>query len=201
MNYFIQQGGQTIGPYDGNQIIDLLRSHQVSMSDLCSPEGMDYWQPLGNMIDPAQLAAPVAAPVAAPPAKRTTNALGCTALVLFLAVVVVVVIAKFGGSGTGDLGGQEERAPWNAGKGFVLKSLKAPSTAKFPGAYESNVGWQSAGADRWQVWGYVDSQNGFGAMIRNEWKAVVEKRGSDWYRLYLKLGDEEIGDRALWKKD
>ena len=55
----------------------------------------------------------------------------------------------------------------------IKKTLKAPSTAKFVDvqAYElSNL------KDVWAVNGYVDSQNSYGAMIRNQWEVQLDYR-------------------------
>lgn len=49
-------------------------------------------------------------------------------------------------------------------KKFVEQSLKAPSTAEFASFSESKI--QPIGGDNWEVSSFVDSQNGFGAMIR-----------------------------------
>ena len=55
----------------------------------------------------------------------------------------------------------------------IEKILKAPSTAKFVDveAYEL-----SNEKDVWAVNGYVDSQNSFGAMIRNQWEVQLDYR-------------------------
>ncbi|MEI6597335.1 MAG: hypothetical protein WCL13_03995 [bacterium] len=56
----------------------------------------------------------------------------------------------------------------------VIKDiLKAPSTAKFVDveAYEL-----SNEKDVWAVNGYVDSQNSFSAMIRNQWEVQLDYR-------------------------
>lgn len=56
-----------------------------------------------------------------------------------------------------------------AAKIVVKDQLKAPSTAKFPWDFDSYTVMRY-GRD-FTVTGYVDSQNGFGAMIRSEWVA------------------------------
>lgn len=54
---------------------------------------------------------------------------------------------------------------------FVTDNLKAPSTAKFPSC--RNVIIHKLEANTWIVNGYVDSQNGFGAMIRTKYSAEI----------------------------
>jgi hypothetical protein len=34
--------------------------------------------------------------------------------------------------------------------------------------------------DLWQVTGYVDAQNSYGAMLRTKWYVKVKKIGDDW---------------------
>ncbi len=57
-----------------------------------------------------------------------------------------------------------------AAQQFVEKSLKSPSTAEFPGLFKSTV--TKKGSDTYYISSYVDSENGFGAMIRSNY--VVE---------------------------
>ncbi len=58
-------------------------------------------------------------------------------------------------------------------KSVIEGVLKSPSTAKFSSveAYEL-----SNEKDVWSVNGYVDSQNGFGAMLRNVWEVKLDYR-------------------------
>lgn len=49
--------------------------------------------------------------------------------------------------------------------------LKAPSTAKFANVRAYELTDQK---DIWEVNGYVDSQNGFGAMIRSQWEVQLD---------------------------
>jgi Sel1 repeat-containing protein len=80
-----------------------------------------------------------------------------------------------------------------AGKSFVAKALKSPSTAQF-----SNVGAGKHGAT-WRVSGLVDSQNTFGGMMRAEWFVAVRRVQSDsWECAYLKVGEQEAGDSSAY---
>lgn len=58
-------------------------------------------------------------------------------------------------------------------KSIIEDMLKSPSTAKFSNvdAYEL-----SNEKDVWAVNGYVDSQNGFGAMLRSTWEVQLDYR-------------------------
>lgn len=61
-------------------------------------------------------------------------------------------------------------------KDLVTRQLKAPSTADFPWSYSDRV--TRLGGCKYAVVGYVDAQNGFGAMIRTTFLADVEYRPS-----------------------
>jgi uncharacterized protein YceK len=60
---------------------------------------------------------------------------------------------------------------------FVKQQLKAPATAEF----DSGPGVQSGKA--WVVEGTVDSENSFGAMLRNDFRCKVKYLGNDEWRL------------------
>ena len=55
-------------------------------------------------------------------------------------------------------------------KPAICNQLKSPASAQFPADLVSIVGDDLRG---YQVSGYVDSQNGYGAMIRNDFSATV----------------------------
>lgn len=56
---------------------------------------------------------------------------------------------------------------------WVRDGLKAPSTAKF------SEQWV-AGAGPWTVYGKVDAENSFGAMLRQSWTCEVVLDGATW---------------------
>lgn len=60
-------------------------------------------------------------------------------------------------------------------EGVVEKMLKAPSTAKFSQQREVD----DLGEGRYRVKSFVDSQNGFGAMIRSDWETVLKYNSGD----------------------
>ena len=55
-------------------------------------------------------------------------------------------------------------------KPYVCKQLKSPASAQFPMDAIYIIGNSNAG---YHIKGFVDSQNGFGAMIRNDFSAEV----------------------------
>lgn len=61
----------------------------------------------------------------------------------------------------------------------VIKSiLKSPSTAEFPNTSEYTIA--TDGDTSWTVIGYVDAQNGFGAMLRSQWIVDCKCAAGKW---------------------
>ncbi|KPM65568.1 hypothetical protein HB13667_11655 [Pseudomonas putida] len=56
---------------------------------------------------------------------------------------------------------------------FVKQRLKSPASANFPYVNDSGVDVFADGACGYSVSAYVDSQNGFGAMIRSSYQAKI----------------------------
>ena len=55
----------------------------------------------------------------------------------------------------------------------VEENLKSPSSAKFPSIIDSKVSVKKLAENKYSVSAYVDSQNSFGAMIRNYYTCTV----------------------------
>ena len=62
---------------------------------------------------------------------------------------------------------------------FVTDRLKSPSSAEFAGADSVTP----LGDDQYEVTASVDSQNGFGAMIRTEYVCTIQDSGDDTWNL------------------
>lgn len=76
-------------------------------------------------------------------------------------------------------------------KMFIENTLKAPTTAKWPNIFEFGVAQKTDKKgnlikDVWEVSGYVDAQNSFGAMIRTQWYVKLKKDGKSWALLDIK---------------
>lgn len=72
----------------------------------------------------------------------------------------------------------------------VLRYLKAPSSAKFSStfAFEKTIG-------KWIASGAVDSQNSFGAMLRDQWLVVLQENpGGNPESIYVRIGDTQHGE-------
>lgn len=77
---------------------------------------------------------------------------------------------------------------------IVSSVLKAPSTAEFQNSWEMVV---ARNGNLVAVQGYVDSQNGFGAMIRSDFIVefnVIDIGSFSYETQYIRIGDEEIGE-------
>ena len=62
---------------------------------------------------------------------------------------------------------------------FVERRLKAPGTAKFSHVWDSTI--SGSGGGPYEIDGYVDAQNSFGALLRNRYSCSVEaSSGKSW---------------------
>lgn len=96
--------------------------------------------------------------------------LGCLGLIAIF--VVFMLWGSIAGDDEPDVPDQYEAKAQC--EGFADKRLKAPATADYDlAAVES--------AESWTVTGTVDSENGFGAMIRSEVRCVLHFAGDTAY--------------------
>ncbi len=96
---------------------------------------------------------------------------GCLAVLALFAAFLVYAFS------TSDDDGDESGYAKVACEGFVEDRLRSPASADF-----SDTSVVRAG-DTYTVTGAVDSQNGFGAMIRNTYRCEVSRVGDDQWRL------------------
>ena len=77
------------------------------------------------------------------------------------------------------------------GQEFVVKRLKAPSTAKFPYITDDGVQTQYVGDCTHKIVGYVDAQNGFGAMLRTRYYLKIKSnpQTDSWALLEIKINN------------
>jgi hypothetical protein len=62
---------------------------------------------------------------------------------------------------------------------FVKQKLKSPSTAEFPGTFEKDKHITELGNSQYQITSWVDSQNGFGAMLRSKFSCKIIFEGDN----------------------
>lgn len=126
--------------------------------------------------------APPSAPAKKPaPAKPEPTAAqkscanwGCGCLGAILLLFLAIRLFSSFDPESGKLG---NGAAYYMGKRAIESQLKAPSTAKFPNAWDSGVFIKRTG-DNFVITSYVDAQNSFGATLRQRWVAVI-KRSAD----------------------
>ncbi|MDE2101200.1 MAG: hypothetical protein KGL39_28400 [Patescibacteria group bacterium] len=75
----------------------------------------------------------------------------------------------------------------------VRDKLKAPASAQFPSAFNREVTIAPYGYRQWLVTGFVDSQNSFGASLREHWGAYVFASPTAVRVDYLELGTTTFG--------
>lgn len=107
--------------------------------------------------------------------KKNSPVIGCGVL----AVVAVLALVFSGVFNKTPPDGDKYSAAAMCEK-FVSKQLRAPATAKFSGTEDTTI--TPLGNGRWKAVGYVDAQNGFGALIRNDYSCTVEYMGQDKWR-------------------
>lgn len=107
------------------------------------------------------------------PAKKQGPA-GCLALILIFVVIFFSLYACMSG---GEDGPPNDTAIYVDSQFIVEGYLKAPSTAKYPGS----DGYQVIKIDdhNYKVAAYVDSENSFGAMVRNKYVVDISYN-EDW---------------------
>jgi hypothetical protein len=88
------------------------------------------------------------------------------------AVAALAVLALAGCGGSGGEGGA-----YRACERAVESQLKSPSTADFSGATGSTI---TSSGDTYKVSGTVDSENGFGAMVRSGFSCELREVEDNW---------------------
>jgi len=108
---------------------------------------------------------------------------------VFMLVLVPVLGLILTGFGARDVtkGGQETTA-FVMCQRPVTQRLRSPSSAKFPTITTPGARSVHAGGGRYIVDGFVDAQNGFGAMLRSKWECEIkENADKTWSLLNLKI--------------
>lgn len=116
-------------------------------------------------------------------------------LVAVIAVLVCIVAAFAYLNARPQAQTDPAQAAYYTAQKAVEKALKAPATAQFSTPLvDRSAGYRTLGDGRYEAWGYVDSENSFGAMIRSEWRVVLRREGSVYAVLYMKVGDKTAGN-------
>lgn len=90
-------------------------------------------------------------------------------------VLYIVIVSSLGDSSTPKVEAPKQLGAYDIcidTEVIVKELLKSPSTAKFPVCNTQNFSIEKLDEDYYRVSAYVDSQNGFGAMIRSDWSVT-----------------------------
>lgn len=114
--------------------------------------------------------------------RRSSTAALSSALVLGL--VACGVESSTGGSSSADAE-EQEYAAFEMCKEFIKDRLKSPATAKFRNFFEDDgeVSVSGLGQGPYTVVSTVDSQNGFGALVRSSFTCTVTNTSGNSWRL------------------
>ncbi|GAA2696594.1 hypothetical protein [Actinoplanes palleronii] len=117
--------------------------------------------------------APESVPAEPKPSTASSNrwAIG---IVVAVVLVVGVCVARMNSNSKPSAADEQRDAQRVCEGQFVPARLKAPATAKFSGVSV----YEAGGAYR--VTGSVDSQNGFGALVRSAFSCTVHASGDRW---------------------
>jgi len=106
---------------------------------------------------------------------------------ILLAIMAFIGLIAFNSNGSGSapssppqpsIAGSEIEA-YMACEDFTRQVLRSPSTAEFPSHRDATITTQG---QEWVVQAYVDAENAFGAMVRNEWRCTTRNTNGDTWR-------------------
>jgi hypothetical protein len=148
---------------------------------------------------------PVAA-ITPKPRKHPVNPQAESKSLTFIAVLLIGIVLSCliaGAIASNKTGSVEqtqsdlELNAWISAKSYVEGKLKAPATAKWSNSIDDkgNLTYGALSNHNYEAWGYVDAQNSFGALLREDWYVALRAEGGKWRVLYSKIGDMEYGDK------
>jgi hypothetical protein len=123
----------------------------------------------------------VPSPIVTPENKNA----GC-GVVIVLSIVLVVIINGISSCNNNASVSHESDIPDNlnlcvTAHQYIEQLLKAPGSAKFPDCEASKI--EGLGNNKYRVTSYVDSQNSFGALLRNNYMILLEYKGKDKFQV------------------
>lgn len=90
-----------------------------------------------------------------------------------IGIIIIMIIGFF----ILDNGKSDSILAYNVATEYVKVNLRSPSTAEFPGTFEKKDHIISLGENIYIINSWVDSQNGFGAIVRSQWSCKVIVNG------------------------
>jgi hypothetical protein len=96
---------------------------------------------------------------------------GCATL--FILGIILLGIFYFIGSGDNSETNPTKLLAYSYAEDFVEQKLKSPSTAEFPSGSEKSSHIKDLGKGEYKITSWVDSQNGFGAIVRSKYTCLI----------------------------
>lgn len=111
------------------------------------------------------------------------------------------------GCGSKEPGDGEASSPardaYAAARLLVRQSVASPATTRISSLdRESSTGARAQTDGTWKTWGWLELTGADGAVIQEEWRAVMRAlpgEGRRWRALWLKVGDQQSGDPTAWR--
>jgi hypothetical protein len=100
-------------------------------------------------------------------------------LIVLIIVIGIVLIPNL-------IKSEEDKA-WDYSKEYVLSQLKSPSTAEFCSKEDADIFKVEYKEDVYGISAYVDSENGFGAMMRAEYDIGIMLTDDDYKVVYFEV--------------
>lgn len=124
--------------------------------------------------------APTPTPVTAPIVLQQQQIPWAGIIVAFIVLVFLLRGCGVGGSSSSSsMPGRVEA--YGMAKDYVRLRLKSPSTATFPNSADPDVTIVNVGPADWEVRGYVDAENSFGAKLRTRYSCMLHYQGDrEW---------------------
>ncbi len=85
---------------------------------------------------------------------------------------------------------------------YIRDKLKAPASADFSNYFsDRHTGVKMLATNTWEIFGWVDAVNSFGAKLRSSWRLIMVTHDDDdrYDVVYYQIGDEEVGDLNIVK--
>ena len=126
--------------------------------------------------------------------KPKLGCLGVIALIFF----AIVIFNHFGSSSSETKSAEEMKRDiefereyqandaYYTATNFVKRRLKSPSEAEFPKPKYARIQLLEDGAT-YKIYGYVDSQNSYGATLRVNWYVKLILNGNEWQLLDMEI--------------
>lgn len=95
---------------------------------------------------------------------------------MFKLLVSIATLAALAGCKDDGVCGMDRL--YSSAQAEISDLLKSPATAVYPPRSETTVTWENKPACAFVLGGYVDSQNGYGALLRSNFRVSVQAMGT-----------------------